>query len=61
MEVRPLPLHAGDVIDLSANPQDIAEAHAGDICALFGVECASGDTFVSSSEALQYTMVRTCA
>ena len=24
---------------------DIAEASAGDIVALFGVECASGDTF----------------
>ena len=36
--------------------QDITEAHSGDICALFGVECASGDTFVSH-DALQYTMV----
>ena len=25
--------------------QDVQEANAGDICALFGVECASGDTF----------------
>ena len=39
--------------------QDITEAHSGDICALFGVECASGDTFVSH-DALQYTMVHTC-
>lgn len=38
------------------NHQDIAEAHSGDICALFGVECASGDTFVST-DAIQYTMV----
>ena len=33
---------------------DVAEASAGDICALFGVECASGDTFTDGS--VNYTM-----
>lgn len=27
--------------------QDVQEVFAGDICALFGVDCASGDTFVT--------------
>jgi elongation factor G len=34
---------------------DITEAGAGDIVALFGVECASGDTFTTQS--INYTMV----
>ncbi|XP_058736793.1 elongation factor G-2, mitochondrial-like [Vicia villosa] len=34
--------------------QDIQEAHAGEIIAVFGVDCASGDTFTDGS--VKYTM-----
>lgn len=29
--------------------QDVEEVYAGDICALFGIDCASGDTFTNKS------------
>lgn len=35
--------------------EDVEEVSAGEICALFGIECASGDTFTDG--AVQYTMV----
>ncbi|KAJ8962420.1 hypothetical protein NQ314_005747 [Rhamnusium bicolor] len=31
----------------SNNMEDVNEVYAGDIFALFGVDCASGDTFVT--------------
>lgn len=36
--------------------EDVAEIGAGEICAVFGVECASGDTFTDGT--LGYSMVR---
>lgn len=31
--------------------EDVQEVYAGDICALFGIDCASGDTFVTKNSA----------
>lgn len=36
---------------LSVPFQDVEEVYAGDICALFGIDCASGDTFTSKTSA----------
>jgi elongation factor G len=36
--------------------QDIDEIGPGEICAIFGVECASGDTFTDGTS--NYSMVR---
>ncbi len=48
-------LKVGRLIRMHADSmKDIEEAGAGDIVALFGVECASGDTFVKPG--LNYTM-----
>ena len=37
--------------------KDVDEVYAGDICALFGIDCASGDTFTSRTSA-NLSMVR---
>jgi elongation factor G len=39
----------------SNNMEDITEAGSGDIVALFGIECASGDTFVQNGMNLSMT------
>lgn len=38
--------------------EDVDSIGAGEICAMFGVECSSGDTFSDQSGGGGYTMVR---
>ena len=39
--------------------EEVNGGHAGDICALFGIDCASGDSFVAE-KGPNYTMVCVC-
>jgi elongation factor G len=46
MEVLPNPSHGGStVVELKQSFQDVDSIGPGEICAVFGIECASGDTF----------------
>lgn len=40
----------------SNDMEDVAEVGAGEICATFGIDCASGDTFIGQGAQQEITM-----
>jgi elongation factor G len=50
-------IRIGRMVRMNSNDREnIDEAHAGDIIAIVGMECASGDTFVGSSDDLNLSL-----